>query len=124
MTDGRARFSASGQVTLDGSGGGTVRLAPTGENWEVDSYTVSVGYPAGVLPTLEAVCYVYQRFQTKTNIVDFTPAGSTGAVSDTVLYQADGEPLFFEWVSGDAGKIATVTIRGWRTLPKRGFRAN
>jgi hypothetical protein len=114
----KARFSTSGQVTLSGAGYGVVRLAPLGEEWEIDSYTVSVSSN-----TLEAICNVYQRQMIKTNIVDFTPAGSTGAVSDTVLYHADGEALYFEWTGGDAAAVATVTVRGWKTLPARGFRA-
>ena len=117
---GRSRFTASKQTTLDANGYGYVRFQPTGENWEVDYVSVSVNSTFK-----DATCRIYQGQLAAIYKVDETFSGSTGDTSDTVYHLADGEALFIEWSDGDDGgpPVATAVIRGWRTLPNRGFRA-
>lgn len=120
-----ARFRASGYVTLDASGNGVVRLAPTGTKWKVESTSVKCAPVApATAPVNEAQCRVYSDNIGDTFIADNgTYAGSTGDTSDTVHYVEDGHALYFVWTGGDAGAVATVTINGWQSVDSGGFRA-
>lgn len=113
-----ARLDASGSAILDGTGYGTVRLAPAGEKWEIRRSRVECS-----TNTLEAVCRLYQGRIASSAVVDGTEAGSTGDTSDTVFYLEDGQALFVEWSGGDPGATATVTVSGWKSMPEGGFRA-
>ncbi len=107
-----------GQVTLDGSGNGTVRMAPVGCKWEIKRTYVKCSTNVN-----EAVMTVYQGTVSPTTYIEDTQMGSTGDTSDTTHFIEDGNALFFTWTGGDVGAIATVTISGWQSVPGRGFRA-
>jgi hypothetical protein len=115
----RSRFQDSKQVTLDATGNGFVRFQPTGENWEIDSVSVSADSTFR-----DATCRIYQGQIGAQYKVDETFSGSSGDTSDTVYHVADGEGFYIEWTDADDGStVATAVIRGWRTIPNRGFRA-
>lgn len=110
-------FHTSGQVTLSG-GAGTLRFAPAGESWEVDTITVATS-----TRILEAQVKVYRDYINDQYLVDLTRAGSSGDTSDTKHHLTDGECLYVVWSGGDNGAIATATLRGVRTVGNEGFRA-
>lgn len=107
-----------GSVTLDGTGYGYVRLAPSGEKWEVRRVRVECS-----TTTNEAQCKTYRNQIASRYVIDGTYSGSTGDTSDTPIYLEDGQAMIVEWTGGDAGATATVTISGWRSVPAGGFRA-
>jgi hypothetical protein len=120
MADQRARFQTSDSVELDGNGYGYIRFTPHGESWEVDNISVSVD-----TTFTDATCRIYQGQIAPQFKVDETFSGSTGDSTDTVFHLTDGESLYVEWTDGDNGgpPVATAVVRGWKTLPGRGFRA-
>lgn len=111
-------LDASGSITLDGSGNGTVRLAPAGEKWEVRRTRVECS-----TSTTEAVVRLYRNQVAPRYVIDGTESGSTGDTSDTVYFLEDGVGVIVEWTGGDPGATATVTLSGWRSNPIGGFRA-
>lgn len=100
-------FTAFAQVTLDGSGSGSVRLAPVGRNWRITSLSVNVSTNVA-----EAECTVCANQIGPLYIVDGTTRGSTGDTSDTVHIVRSGYCLWVTWSGGDPGSQATVTIAG------------
>ena len=112
------QFNDQGSVTLDGSGNGTVRLAPVGTDWYVDRITVKCSSRV-----LESICRVYQGQIQDAYFVVGTLSGSTGdtTTSDNLLV-TDGTALWVVWSGGDVGAIASVNIFGRQAVPNRGFR--
>ena len=114
------RFNYSASVVLDGSGNGSVRLAPTASKWEVDSISVKCSTAVN-----EAQARVYKNNVGDMFIADSgTYAGSTGDTSDTKHYIEDGQSLYVVWTGGDAGATATAIVAGWQSVPARGFRTD
>ena len=112
------RLTTNARVTLDANGYGTVRLAPTGEKWEVTHVHVECSSRIS-----ESECRWYLGQISPSTIIDGTYSGSTGDTSDTIAYLEDGQAMHFEWKGGDAGAIATVSVSGWKSPPDGGFRA-
>lgn len=112
------RLDASASVILDSSGYGYVRLAPTGEKWEITRSRMECNTSVN-----EALGKMYVNVISNNKVVDGTYSASTGDTSDTVVYLEDGQAIFYEWTGGDAGATATVTLSGWRSTPDGGFRA-
>lgn len=113
-------FTYPYQVTLNGVGYGFIRVAPAGRAWRVVSNNVRVTPPvvaeAKLRTYVQQIGAQYQR--------DTSDMGSTGDTSDTEYILQDGQPMFFEWTGGDAGKVAYVTVSGWETVDGSGvFRA-
>lgn len=117
-----SRFTASGTGTVDANGRATITLGPHGEKWEIDSIRVYVQAPSGS-QLLEGKCIVYHNLEAAGYNVDGTEAGSTGDTSDTTHYLEDGNSLIFVWSGADATGTANAVVRGWRSVPDRGFRA-
>lgn len=112
------RLKTSGNVVLDGTGYGYIRLSPTGEKWQVTRTHVECSDR-----TNEAECRLYDGYVATTTIIDGTYAGSSGDTSDVTYYLEDGEAVFIVWTGGTAGATASVTLSGWKSLPEGGFRA-
>lgn len=116
MAESILNFTA--QVTLDGSGYGAIRIGPNGEEWWWNRTMVRCS-----TRVLEAVCTMYQTNIGAAFQRDITYTGSTGDTSDTDFHLTDGDAMWVEWMGGDSGGIATVTISGRRSTPYGGFRA-
>lgn len=104
------------EVTLDGSGNGTVQFRPQGETWYPALISVKVA-----TNTLEAQCRIYcGPTATDANYVDGTLSGSTGdstdRVSGYVISNRQTPYIFAVWTGGDAGAIATASITGAKDL--------
>lgn len=119
----QALLSVGGQVVLvdDGTGltgTGIVRLAPTGEQWEIHNTNVLCS-----TRTNESLCRVYRDQIGDIYVIDGTYSGSSGDTSDTVIQLTDGQPLYYVWTGGDIGATATVRVTGFKSPPTGGFRA-
>lgn len=101
------RFRYSKQVVLDGSGNGSIRLAPSGRDWTLEYIAVNVSSNV-----LEASCVVCQDQIGDSYITDTSRTGSSGDTSDTVHNVRDGYCLYVVWSGGDAGATATVVYSG------------
>lgn len=105
---------ASKTVTLDGSGNGTVQLGPISarEIWYPSNAHVSANIGSVIN---EAQCIVYVGTTVESNnFRDGTLSGSSGDSTDAI--NADqinmGEYVFAQWIGGDAGAIATLSVTG------------
>lgn len=106
-------------VILDGGGGGTIRYSPNG--YAVDVTRIAVRASSNVK---EAVCSVYQGQIGNSYLVAATFTGSSGdTTTNDNIHLQDGDSLYIQWVGGDAGASATVTVYGNMTPPAGGFRA-
>lgn len=112
------RLDVRQSTVLDGVGYGYVRLAATGEKWEITRTFVACS-----TRTSEASCRIYANAISLANAIDGTHSGSSGDTSDTRYYLEDGQAIFVEWTGGDPGATATVTLSGWKSVPDGGFRA-
>lgn len=101
-------MNRSAQVTLNGSGYGAVRLAPTGgKQWRIDYLTVRTSSNVK-----EATATIYDNQIGPGYVRDSSITGSTGDTTDTVINVLDGYAIWVEWQNGDAGATATVTYSG------------
>lgn len=111
-------LNENGQVTLDGSGNGTLRMRPSGgqETWQPSAVSVKASSA-----TAEAQCRIYiGPSATDPYFVDGTLSGSTGDSTDRVAgMTADthGSYLWAVWSGGDAGATATMIVNGTRSVP-------
>lgn len=110
-------LSVSQSIALDGSGNGTIKLGPVSarEIWNPQNAHVQVTGPV----TNEAVCNIYVgNTATQGNFRDASQSGSTGDSSDRI--NADtikcGQYVWAVWTGGDAGRQATLTITGSKTV--------
>lgn len=93
------------QVTLDGSGNGTVTFQPNGTDARVKNLYVMVS-----TQTAQAVVTIYRG---QLNIPLATiPSGSTGGSATGNIDLRDGEILYIVWTGGDAGATAKATLTG------------
>ena len=109
------QLNESTQITLDGSGNGTARLAPNfGQTWSPQTVSVKTVTPI----VKEAQCRIYLGSDTSDpNFVDGTLSGSTGDSTDRVRgpFRLPWA-VFAVWSGGDAGARATLTVMGEREL--------
>jgi hypothetical protein len=114
----QAPLDENGQVTLDGSGNGKLRLRPHGgqETWLPYSVSVKCSTNAS-----EALCRVYiGPSATDPYFVDETVTGSTGDSSGRVAdytVDAHGSYLWAVWTGGDPGATGTMRVAGIRQTP-------
>lgn len=108
----------SDYVTLDGSGNGTVRMAPDGshEYWMPESVAVKVSTAVA-----EAQCSVYIGPKIADEyFVDGTFSGSSGAGSDLVAGHEIGQLadpyIWAVWTGGDPGAQATLRVIGKKEI--------
>ena len=106
----------TGQVILDGSGNGTVRVGPLSarEVWNAANASVKVATNA-----LEARCSIYVgNAATSQYFRDTTLTGSTGDSTGKV----DSAPIkvgsyiWAVWTGGDPGQQATLTVTGTKEV--------
>jgi hypothetical protein len=105
------------QITLDGSGNGTVQLGPRahGQTWKptVASIKMSGSTPAG-----SATCFVYAGgAATDSNFIDSTydvQNDSTDRVSGQALTL--GQYVYAVWTGGNPGATATLTVNGTKVI--------
>lgn len=108
-----------GQVKLDGSGGGTVRLGPAGHGitWALGAISVKT---AQAVSTGVCQCNIYVGDDASaTNFLDGTFSGDTGdATSRAAGAQIRlGKYVFAVWTGGVPGDIATLTLTGTMEVP-------
>lgn len=94
-------------VTLDGSGNGTVSFQATGSAVRVSNIFFRVA-----TSTAQAVCTIYKGQVATGNIIFNSNSGSTGGNAKGNVDLVDGETCFVRWTGGDAGAIATATFTG------------
>lgn len=118
----KAQFGPlSMQITLDGTGMGALRFAPSNAQWDITN--VSVKCSTNVL---EATATVYKGQIGDLYRVSATYAGSTGDYDnmDAPLHLNDGECIYIVWTGGDVGCTATATVSGTQTVNNGGFRVH
>jgi hypothetical protein len=108
-------LSESITVVLDGSGGGTAKLGPTGpsETWTPSSVSVLCSSN-----TNEAICKIYAGpTPTAQYFKDLSVDGSTGDATDRANVPVGrGHSVWAVWSGGDAGATATLNVDGVKTI--------
>lgn len=103
-------------VVLDASGNGTAKVGPLSarETW----YPENVGVKVNANPTNEASCTISVGDPNTKSFRDFTVSGSsgdsTGKVSGDKLVK--GDYVWADWVGGDPGQRATLTVMGTKRV--------
>lgn len=102
---------ASGSVTLDANGLGTVVLQPgnANERWNITAQSVRQTIKAVKNP----IYSVYVGGVTPNQSVDSTYSGDKDD-SDTVIDIPAGSYYTGQWTGGDIGAILTIIVRGTR----------
>jgi len=111
-------LNETGQVTLDGSGNGTVRLQPDGpqEHWIPTLASVKCTTAVN-----EATCKIYIGPKVSDdNFVDGTFSGSSGDATDRVtgydIARTRNPYIFAVWAGGDPGAQATMVLNGTKEI--------
>lgn len=94
-------------VTLDGSGNGSVSFTPNGAAARVSNIFFKVATSAA-----QAVVTIYKGQVAEGNIIFNSNSGSTGGNAKGNVDLFDGETVFVKWTGGDAGATATATFTG------------
>lgn len=103
------RLEASGYVTLDASGYGTVTLQPPAfRTWTVTTVNVRTDQAPDVTPVPQ--CTVY-RGGVGGQIIAQTYMGNRSTATGREVVQPS-EPLVTEWTNGVPGSRATVYVGG------------
>jgi hypothetical protein len=107
----------TGNVVLNGSGNGTVKLGPRSarEVWHPGLAHVS----ANANPVNEAACKIFIGYDASAQYyVDGTFSGSSGDQTDAVASSIVkcGHYVFAVWTGGDPGQVATLSITGTKDL--------
>lgn len=111
-------LNENGNVRLDGSGNGTLKMVPFGgsETWQPAVASVKCSSAAS-----EALCRIYVGpSATDPYFVDGTLSGSTGDSTDNVAgYSVDthGNAMWAVWSGGDPGATATMQVNGSSVTP-------
>lgn len=106
--DAITRLDTGGNVTLDASGNGAIVLRPSNahQRWVVRSTVVGVSSNVK-----EPTCSTYVGGATTNNAIDTTYTGSRDS-SDTQFDVPYGAFMTVQWLAGDAGAIASVSVTG------------
>ena len=107
-------LNESGQVTLDGSGNGTLRMRPVSSREYWLPTLASVKCSTNIL---EAQCRIFVGpSASDNNYVDGTLSGSTGDSTDRVTGYVVGRTqqpyVWAVWSGGDVGAQGTMVISG------------
>lgn len=97
----------SSNVTLDGSGNGTVYFQAVGGSKRITNLFCKVSSA-----TLQAQCSLYVGNVSDNARVFISNSGSTGFNARGSIDLIDGQILYVVWTGGDAGAIATATFTG------------
>lgn len=103
-----------GSVTLDGSGNGTVTLAPESfRTWQVT--TINVRTTQGITEVPVPQCTVYLGSIGDGSIVAQTWMGNRATAQGNTLVQPS-QPLIIQWTNGVPGSVATVSLYGTMSM--------
>lgn len=104
----KTRLDTGGRVVLDVFGNGAIILRPDNahQRWLVNNTVVRVSSN-----TKEPQCFVYAGLPTSNQVLDSTYTGSNDA-SNSVYDIPYGQFLTVQWLGGDAGAVATVSVKG------------
>ena len=105
-------------VTLDGSGNGSVSFQAVGSAARITNIFFRVA-----TTTAQAVCTVYRGQVAVGNIIFNSNSGSTGGNAKGNVDLFDGDTVFVRWTGGDPGAVATATFTGQR-IPFQDMRAS
>lgn len=110
----RLTLDESGQVTLDGSGNGALRIGPlyTAQTWMPTQINVQTS-----TNVKEPVFKYYRNSVGATSFLGGTYTGSNDQsdISGQILHP--GEAFVCVWTGGDAGAIASVNLNGEKEIP-------
>lgn len=98
-------------LTLDGSGNGTVRFGPVPgfQQWDISLYAVTAGGPN----TKQALVKVYRNLVNDANLIDGTYSGNFDTSSQNPpISLVVGESLYFVFSGGNPSVAASVRIEG------------
>lgn len=112
MTTQELQLNKGGQVTLNASGTGTVKLGPTqyGQRWKVTNVAVATSTAVNV-----PECRIYLGPPAATSML----GGSFSGNQDTASTQVEllpGQYLTAVWTGGDSGAVATLSLYGTRVI--------
>lgn len=110
MSTGPQPLHQGATTVLDGAGAGMVTLGPDygPSTWHVAQVTVRTSQPGvGLIPR----CTIYAGTRDAHGLVDATYDGSQDS-TDCALQISQGTHLIAEWVGGNPGDIATLTVIG------------
>ncbi len=103
-------LSISGATTLDGSGNGSVTLAPESfRTWTVTTINVRTSQDPTDTPVPQ--CTVYLGAEGSGNIVAQTWMGNRSTATGNIWVQPS-QPLIIKWANGMASSTATVSLYG------------
>lgn len=97
------------QVTLDGSGNGTISFQANGSHIRITNIFFRVS-----TITNQALLTIYKGYISSGTQVFNSNSGSTGANANGNVDLFDGETVYLVWSGGDAGATATATFTGKR----------
>lgn len=116
-----ADLNESRQVTLDGSGNGTVKFTPSGTRYSGYKWRPSMLYVSASTNASEAsaTAYVSYGIQTATanDAIGSTVTASTGDTCGMTQTMLPQDWLTVTWLGGDPGAIATARLTGSIDLP-------
>lgn len=103
------------QVTLNGSGNGSVFVSPNGtEKWHITRIAVKTNQAVTV--TTIPQCGVYLDSVADANVYDITYTGSQDS-TDADIWLEKGQQLWASWTNGPTtGVVATLSVFGKRVL--------
>jgi hypothetical protein len=112
-------LSVSASVALNASGNGSVSLGPrnVGEVWYPATVACSVATNVS-----EALGYCYIGVAMSAGVL----VGNTASASTGDSDNLDGTPVYvgsfiwFQWLGGDVGELATLSVFGSRQVPGPG----
>lgn len=113
------RLNESGQVILDGTGAGTVKLGPISarEVWNPDTASVKTNQAPGTVVNEATVNLYVGNAASQQYFRDLTFTGSSGDVSDKVAGDLKcGSYIFAVWTGGDAGVQAMLMVSGTKEI--------
>lgn len=104
----------SGQVTLDGSGNGAIRIGPL--------YSVQKWIPTMIVVNVstnvkEPVFKYFRNSPGATSYLGGTYTGSNDQSDISGQILNPGESFYCQWTGGDAGALASVALNGTKEIP-------
>jgi hypothetical protein len=108
-------LSVNGNVTLDDNGSGTITLGPniTGVIW-----TVTLVACATTSTVNTPVFNLYQSINPDpTMFLGGTYSGNNDEYTPILVTLYSGQGMTGQWVNGDAGATATMTLTGTQQVP-------
>ena len=107
-------LNQNGTVTLDASGNGVVQLGPgiPGVTW-----TVTLAACASTSITSTPIFNLYLGDPIPPNFLGGTYSGNNDEYTPLSAVLANGQYLSGQWIGGDTGATATMTLTGTKVVP-------